>query len=125
MPNEVINTETAPAAIGPYVQAVKAGAFVFASGQLGIDMATGALPDAVTDQARCSLKNMSAILGAAGADYRNVVKTTVFLTDMADFSAVNEIYGAFFQGVNPARSCVAVAALPKGAKVEIECIAVL
>ena len=125
MPNEVINTGNAPAAIGPYVQAVKAQGFIFASGQLGIDMETGALPDAVTDQARCSLKNMSAILAAAGADYRNVVKTTVFLTDMGDFGAVNEIYGAFFQGINPARSCVAVAALPKGAKVEIECIAAL
>jgi len=125
MQNEVINTRNAPAAIGPYVQAVKAGGFVFASGQLGIDMETGALPDTVTDQARCSLNNMSAILAAAGADYRNIVKTTVFLTDMGDFGAVNEIYGAFFQGVNPARSCVAVAALPKGAKVEIECIAAL
>ena len=125
MQNEVINTGNAPAAIGPYVQAVKAQGFIFASGQLGIDMETGALPDAVTDQARCSLKNMSAILAAAGADYRNVVKTTVFLTDMGDFGAVNEIYGAFFQGINPARSCVAVAALPKGAKVEIECIAAL
>jgi len=125
MQNEVINTGNAPAAIGPYVQAVKAGGFVFASGQLGIDMETGALPDTVTDQARCSLNNMSAILAAAGADYRNIVKTTVFLTDMGDFGAVNEIYGAFFQGVNPARSCVAVAALPKGAKVEIECIAAL
>lgn len=125
MQNEVINTRNAPAAIGPYVQAVKAGGFVFASGQLGIDMETGALPDTVTDQARCSLNNMSAILAAAGADYRNIVKTTVFLTDMGDFGAVNEIYGAFFQGVNPARSCVAVDALPKGAKVEIECIAAL
>jgi len=125
MQNEVINTGNAPAAIGPYVQAVKAGGFVFASGQLGIDMETGALPDTVTDQARCSLNNMSAILAAAGADYRNIVKTTVFLTDMGDFGAVNEIYGAFFQGVNPARSCVAVDALPKGAKVEIECIAAL
>ena len=125
MPKEVISTDTAPAAIGPYVQAVKAGNFVFASGQLGIDVNSGQIPDSVTDQTRFALQNMSAILAAAGADYRNVVKTTVFLTDMRDFAVVNEIYGAFFHGVNPARSCIAVKELPKAAKVEIECIAVL
>lgn len=125
MSKEVINTDSAPAAIGPYVQAVKAGSFVFASGQLGIDMATGQIPDTVTDQTRFALKNMGAILAAAGADYRSVVKTTVFLTDIRDFAVVNEIYGAFFQGANPARSCIAVKELPKAAKVEIECIAVL
>lgn len=125
MSKEVINTDTAPAAIGPYVQAVKTGSFVFASGQLGIDMTTGRIPDSVTDQTRFALENMSAILAAAGADYRSVVKTTVFLTDMRDFAVVNEIYGAFFHGANPARSCIAVKELPKDAKVEIECIAVL
>jgi len=125
MSKEVINTDTAPAAIGPYVQAVKTGSFVFASGQLGIDMTTGRIPDSVTDQTRFALENMSAILAAAGADYRSVVKTTVFLTDMRDFAVVNEIYGVFFHGANPARSCIAVKELPKDAKVEIECIAVL
>lgn len=125
MSKEVISTDTAPAAIGPYVQAVKAGSFVFASGQLGIDIATGQIPDSVTDQTHFALKNMGSILAAAGADYRNVVKTTVFLTDMNDFAVVNEIYGEFFHGANPARSCIAVKELPKGGKVEIECIAVL
>ena len=125
MSKEVISTDTAPAAIGPYVQAVKAGSFVFTSGQLGIDITTGQIPDSVTDQARFALQNMESILAAAGADYRNVVKTTVFLTNMRDFAAVNEIYGDFFRGANPARSCIAVKELPKGGKVEIECIAVL
>lgn len=125
MSKEVIGTEHAPAAIGPYVQAVKANGFLFVSGQLGIDMKTGELPDSVADQAKCSLDNMEAILSEAGSSYAGVVKTTVFLTDMADFAGVNEVYKTFFRGVNPARSCIAVKALPKGAKVEIECIAAL
>lgn len=125
MSKEIVNTEKAPAAIGPYVQAVKANGFLYASGQLGIDMASGTIPETVEEQTRCSLANMAAILAEAGTDYRAVVKTTVFLTDMADFAAVNAIYGEFFRGVCPARSCVAVKALPKGGMVEIECIAVL
>lgn len=125
MSKEIVNTEKAPAAIGPYVQAVKANGLVFTSGQLGIDMATGEIPDEVTDQARCSLNNLAAILAQAGVDLKAVVKTTIFLTDMADFAAVNKVYGDFFAGENPARSTVAVKALPKGAKIEIECIATL
>lgn len=125
MLKKVISTENAPAAIGPYVQAVAVNETLYISGQLGIDMKTGEIPADVADQARCSLKNMSEILAAAGIDYKHVIKTTIFLTDMANFGIVNEIYGDFFQGENPARSCVAVKALPKDGKVEIECIAEL
>ncbi len=125
MEKEVIHTEKAPAAIGPYVQAVKANGLLFVSGQLGIDMTTGEIPGDVVAQAQCSLKNLGAILSAAGLDTASVVKTTIFLTDMADFAVVNKVYGDFFQGNYPARSTVAVAALPKGAQVEIECVAVL
>lgn len=122
MAKEIINTTEAPAAIGPYVQAVKSNGIIFISGQLGFDMGNGEIPSEVEDQAKNSLKNMNAIINAAGTDKSKVIKTTIFLTDMADFAKVNEIYGAYFEGHNPARSCVAVAALPKGAKVEIECI---
>ncbi|MBC3795643.1 RidA family protein [Acetobacterium tundrae] len=123
MGKKIINTEKAPAAIGPYVQAIAANGTLYVSGQLGINMETGEIPVGVADQARCSLKNMSAILSEAGIDYKSVIKTTIFLTDMGDFGTVNEVYGEFFQGENPARSCVAVKALPKDGKVEIECIA--
>lgn len=125
MAKVIVNTEKAPAAIGPYVQAVKTDDLLFISGQLGIDMSTGEMPESAVDQARCSMANLGAILAEAGCDASHVVKTTLFLTDMGDFAAVNEVYGAFFAGQNPARSCIAVAALPKGAKVECECIAVL
>lgn len=125
MSKEVIGTDKAPEAIGPYVQAVKANGFLFVSGQLGIDMKTGEIPENAALQAKCSLDNMEAILSEAGSSYAAVVKTTVFLTDMADFASVNEVYKTFFRGVNPARSCIAVRSLPKGAKVEIECIAAL
>lgn len=118
-----IATSNAPAAIGPYVQAVQANGLIFVSGQLGIDLSTGELPEAVTDQARFSLRNLAAILEAAGVDRQSIVKTTIFLTNMDDFAAVNLVYSEFFQGDFPARSTVAVLALPKGAKVEIECIA--
>lgn len=120
---QIINTEKAPAAIGPYVQATQTENLLFVSGQLGIDMQTGEMPDCVVEQAKCSMKNLGAILEEAGLTPADVLKTTVFLTDMADFAKVNEVYGAFFNGANPARSCIAVAALPKGAKVEVECIA--
>lgn len=123
MAKEIISTAKAPAAIGPYVQAVKNNGIVFLSGQLGFDMADGSIPDRVEEQAANSLKNLEAILHAAGTDKSRVLKTTIFLTDMNDFAKVNEVYAAFFEGANPARSCVAVAALPKGAKVEIECMA--
>ena len=120
-----INTEKAPAAIGPYSQAIDSGAgLVFVSGQLPIDPATGAFPEGdVKVQTRQSLTNARAILEAAGLSLKNVVKTTVFLADMADFAAMNEVYSQFFTAPFPARSAVAVKTLPKGALVEIECIA--
>lgn len=121
-----VHTEKAPAAIGPYSQAVDSGAgLVFVSGQLPIDPATGAFPEGgVAAQTRQSLLNASAILAEAGLSLGNVVKTTVFLADMGDFAAMNEVYAQFFRAPFPARSAVAVRTLPKGALVEIECIAV-
>lgn len=120
-----IQTEKAPAAIGPYSQAINSGAgLVFVSGQLPIDPATGAFPEGgVKEQTRQSLTNAKAILEAAGLGLANVVKTTVFLADMGDFSAMNEVYAQFFCAPFPARSAVAVKTLPKGALVEVECIA--
>ena len=120
-----IHTDKAPAAIGPYSQAIDSGAgFVFVSGQLPIDPATGAFPEGgVQEQTRQSLTNAKAILEAAGLGLQQVVKTTVFLADMADFAAMNEVYAQFFTAPFPARSAVAVKTLPKGALVEIECIA--
>ena len=120
-----IQTLNAPAAIGPYSQAVDSGAgLVFVSGQLPIDPATGAFPEGgVKEQTRQSLTNASAILEEAGLGLGSVVKTTVFLADMADFAAMNEVYSQFFTAPFPARSAVAVKTLPKGALVEIECIA--
>ena len=121
-----VHTEKAPAAIGPYSQAIDSGAgLVFVSGQLPIDPATGAFPQGgVAEQTRQSLTNAKAILAAAGLGLENVVKTTVFLADMGDFAAMNEVYAQFFSAPFPARSAVAVKTLPKGALVEIECIAV-
>lgn len=120
-----LHTEKAPAAIGPYSQAIDSGAgLVFVSGQLPIDPATGAFPQGgVAEQTRQSLTNAKAILAAAGLGLENVVKTTVFLADMGDFAAMNEVYAQFFSAPFPARSAVAVKTLPKGAIVEIECIA--
>lgn len=120
-----IQTDKAPAAIGPYSQAICSGAgLVFVSGQLPIDPATGAFPEGgVEAQTRQSLLNAQAILKAAGLSLSNVVKTTVFLADMADFAAMNGVYAQFFSAPFPARSAVAVKTLPKGALVEIECIA--
>lgn len=123
---KIISTPKAPAAIGPYTQANQAGNTVFLSGQIGMDPATGNLvSDDVCAQAKQALANMTAVLAEAGATPANVVKTTVFLTNMGDFAAFNEVYASVFTGDAPARSCVTVAALPKGAKVEIEAIAVL
>ena len=121
-----VHTEKAPAAIGPYSQAIDSGAgLVFVSGQLPIDPSTGAFPQGgVAEQTRQSLTNAKAILSAAGLGLENVVKTTVFLADMGDFAAMNEVYAQFFSAPYPARSAVAVKTLPKGALVEIECIAV-
>ena len=120
-----ISTSNAPATIGPYSQAVDSGSgLVFLSGQLPIDPATGAFPEGgIQAQTRQSLRNVQAILEAAGLSLANVVKTTVFLADMGDFAAMNEVYATFFVEPFPARSAVAVKALPKGALVEIECIA--
>ena len=120
----VIHTASAPAAIGPYSQAIETDSMLFTSGQLGIIPATGELAQGVEAQTEWALKNIGAILAQAGLDYSNVIKTTVFVADLADFAKVNAVYQTFFDGAYPARSCVQVAALPKGGLVEIECIAV-
>ena len=122
---KVISTETAPAAIGPYSQAIVTNGLVFASGQIPVDPATGApAGDTIYTQAEQSCKNVAAILAAAGSDMTKVVKTTCFLADMADFAKFNEIYAKYFVSC-PARSCVAAKALPKGVLCEIEAIAEL
>ena len=121
---DAIVTAGAPAAIGPYSQAVKAGGMVFVSGQLPIDPATGTFPGSVMEQTKRSLLNCKAILEQAGLGLENVVKTTVFLKDMNDFAAMNEVYASFFAQPYPARAAFEVARLPKDAQVEIEMIAV-
>ena len=119
-----IATTHAPAAIGPYSQAIEANGFVYLSGQLPIDPATGQFPEGgIKEQTRQSLLNAQAILQAAGLDLKNVVKTTVLLSDIADFGPMNEVYAEMFSAPFPARSAFAVKDLPKGALVEIECIA--
>ncbi|MBR0057160.1 MAG: reactive intermediate/imine deaminase [Kiritimatiellae bacterium] len=118
-----ISTPAAPAAVGPYSQAIDAGALVFVSGQLPIDPATGAIPDGAAAQAEQAFANVRAILEAAGLGIESVVKTTVFLADLADFAAVNDAYARVFRAPFPARSCVQVAAIPKGARLEVEAIA--
>ena len=124
MHKQAIATQHAPGAIGPYSQGVIMGTLVFTSGQLPIDMRTGEMETAdIALAARYALENIRAILQAAGLDLAHVVKTTVFLTDMADFADVNREYASFFPQEPPARSCVQVAALPKGARIEIEAIA--
>jgi 2-iminobutanoate/2-iminopropanoate deaminase len=120
---QTIRTQHAPAAIGPYSQAVRVGDFVFASGQLGLDPHTGKLQEGVEAQARQALANLQAVLAAAGASAATVVKATIFLVNIADFAKVNAIYGEVFQQDPPARSTVQVAALPLGGLVEIEVIA--
>ena len=119
----VIHTSSAPAAIGPYSQAIQLGDFLFTSGQLGIIPETGELAQGVEEQTEWALKNLGSILNECGMSYANVLKTTVFVADLADFAKVNAIYQKYFDGAYPARSCVQVAALPKGGLVEIECIA--
>jgi len=121
-----IQTEHAPAAIGPYSQAIKTGDFVFASGQIPIDPQTGEfVAGGIREQTERVLKNLAAVLEAAGTGLDQVVKTTVFLADMGDFAAMNEVYGRFFTDVPPARATVAAAGLPRDAKVEIEAIALV
>lgn len=123
---EILSTQAAPAAIGPYSQAIQIGDLLFVSGQVPIDPSTGAIVEGdIKAQAQQSLNNLKAILNAAGTNMGAVVKTTVFLADMNDFAAMNEVYAQFFQEPFPARSAVQVARLPKDAKVEIEAIAQL
>jgi 2-iminobutanoate/2-iminopropanoate deaminase len=126
-PRVVVSTAAAPAAIGPYSQAVKMAGLVFCSGQIALDPATGQLAGGgdVVAEARQVMANLGAVLAAAGTQFSRVVKTTIFLVDMGDFAAVNEVYGAFFPDGPPARSTVAVHQLPRGARVEIEAIAVV
>ncbi|WP_314475102.1 RidA family protein [Prevotella histicola] len=120
-----LHTDKAPAAVGPYSQAIEANGFIFASGQLPIDPSTNAFAEGgVKEQTRQSLTNARNVLAAAGVDLSHVVKTTVFLSDMENFAAMNEVYAEFFKEPYPARSAIAVKALPKGALVEVECIAV-
>ena len=119
---KVLETTKAPGAIGPYSQGIKAGNLVITSGQIPVDPATGEVPEGIAAQAEQSCKNVGAILEAAGIGYEQVIKTTCFLADMADFAAFNEVYARYFVS-KPARSCVAAKALPKGVLCEIEAIA--
>ena len=126
MSKVAVSSTEAPAALGPYSAGIKTGQMVFLSGQLGLDPQTGKLVEGgVVEQARQSLRNIEALLTAAGATFENVVKSTVYLADIADFAAVNEVYAAAFSEPYPARSAVQVAALPAGGLVEIEVIAAL
>lgn len=121
---EVVSTNNAPAAIGPYSQAIKVGNLVFCSGQIPVDPATGTVPETVAEQAEQSCRNVKALVEAAGSSMEKVLKTTCFLSDINDFAAFNEVYAKYFVS-NPARSCVAVKDIPKGVKCEIEAIAEL
>lgn len=123
---EIVSTDRAPGAIGPYSQAVKAGAMVFCSGQIPIDPATGEfVSEVVAEQTEQVLKNLGEVLAAAGSSLNQVVKTSVFLADMNDFAEMNEVYARYFSDNKPARATVQAAGLPRGARVEIDCIAVL
>lgn len=119
----VIRTDKAPAAIGPYSQAIEVNGMVYTSGVIPVDPATGEIPEGVKAQASQALSNLSALLEAAGTSMENVVKTTVFIKEMNDFGTINEIYATYFKGAFPARSCVEVARLPKDVQLEIEAIA--
>lgn len=121
--NSILVSDRAPAAIGPYSQGICGGGFVFLSGQLPIDIKTGKLGDGIEEQTRLSLSNIRSILESRNLSMEDVVKTTVFLTDLGNFETMNRIYAEYFPGSYPARSAVQVAALPKGASIEIECIA--
>ena len=123
MTRQAISTGGAPGAIGPYSQAIQSGDMLFCSGQLGLDPATGELADGVEAQAERALRNLQSVLDAGGLSFDDVVKTTIFLADIADFAAVNEVYARFMPDPPPARSTVQVAALPKSGRVEIEAIA--
>lgn len=123
MKREVINTKNAPGAIGPYSQGIIVGDFVYTSGQIPINPATGVMETDIKSATKQSMENVKAILEAAGTSLENVVKTSIFLKDLNDFAIVNEIYGTYFTENPPARSCVQVAKLPKDAVIEIEAIA--
>jgi 2-iminobutanoate/2-iminopropanoate deaminase len=121
-----ITTEKAPAAIGPYSQAVESGGVLYCSGQIPLDPATGEMVSGeIKTETRQVLDNLAAVLDAGGSSLEHVLKTTIYLVQMSDFAAVNEVYGSYFSGSKPARATVAVAALPRGARVEIDAIAVL
>ncbi|HVQ57072.1 MAG TPA: RidA family protein [Pyrinomonadaceae bacterium] len=123
---EVVSTDKAPGAIGPYSQAIKVNGMVFCSGQIPIDPKTGSfVSDDIAEQTEQVLKNLDAVLESAGSGLDRVVKTTVFLSDMEDFAAMNEIYSKYFDANKPARATVQAARLPRDAKVEIDCVAVL
>lgn len=121
---KLLSTDKAPAAIGPYSQGLDIGSMVFVSGQIPVDPATGTMAETIEEQTKQSLTNLKNILASDGLTMANVVKTVVFLADLNDFPAMNAVYETFFEKPFPTRSCVQVAAIPKGAKIEIECIAV-
>lgn len=121
---KVISTQKAPAAIGPYSQAIEVNGMVYTSGVIPVIPETGEIPEGSTEQAKQALTNLSNLLEAAGTAMNNVVKTTVFIKEMNDFAAINEVYATFFEGEFPARSCVEVARLPKDVMLEIEAIAI-
>ncbi len=121
---KLLNTDKAPAALGPYSQGLVTGDLVFVSGQIPVDPATGNIADTIEEQTKQSISNIQAVLAENGMTLANVIKTTVFLADLGDFAAMNGVYGEYFTEPYPARSCVQVAAIPKGCKLEIECIAV-
>jgi 2-iminobutanoate/2-iminopropanoate deaminase len=123
MTRQAIRTASAPGAIGPYSQAIDTGDLVFCAGQLGLDPGTGELVEGVEAQAERAMRNLAAVLDAAGLTAADIVKTTIFLADMGDFAAVNAVYGRYVTDPPPARSTVGVAALPKGGRVEIEAVA--
>lgn len=124
MQKEIIRTDNAPAAIGPYSQAIKAGGFIFLSGQIPLDPATGNVVEGgIKEQTERVMTNLEAVLNAAGTDMEAVVKTTIYLTNLSDFPTVNEIYGNYFRENPPARATVEVSSLPKGVSVEIEAVA--
>ena len=125
MTRDEVHTSAAPAAIGPYTQGIRARGFIFTSGQVGAEPSDGAMADGVAAQADRALRNLAAVLAEAGSSLERVVKTTIFLTDINDFTTVNEVYARYLAAPFPARSTVAVAALPKGALVEIEMVALL
>ncbi|KAB1443116.1 RidA family protein [Pseudodesulfovibrio senegalensis] len=123
MSKQIISTENAPSAVGPYSQAVRHGDMIFVSGQIPVNPETKTMPESSEDQARQCLNNLKAILEEAGSGMDKIIRAGIFLTDLGDFATVNEVYASFFDGDYPARACVEVSKLPLGANVEIECVA--